>query len=339
MQKILIIQTAFTGDVVLATAVAEKLHSRYPDAKIDFLLRKGNEGLLQKHPYINQVFVWNKQERKIRNLISIIRQIRKRRYNDVINLHRFASSGLVCLFSGARRTIGFDKNPLSLFFTKTVKHRISEPGAEHPIHEVTRNQGLIEHLTDKLPAMPAIYPSAGDYAAVAHLQQSQYICIAPASVWFTKQYPEDRWAKLIQSLPEHLSIYLLGGKSDAPLAERIIAQTQRTNIQNLCGRLNFLQSAALMQGARMNYVNDSAPLHFCSAMDAPVTAIFCSTVPAFGFGPLRTNGMIVEIDRPLSCRPCGLHGHKACPEGHFKCALEITPEQLLLPLSGKTAEG
>ena len=48
MQKFLIIQTAFIGDVVLATIIIEKLHADFPDAQIDFLLRKGNEGLLTK---------------------------------------------------------------------------------------------------------------------------------------------------------------------------------------------------------------------------------------------------------------------------------------------------
>ena len=60
-----------------------------------------------------------------------------------------------------------------------------------------------------------------------------------------------------------------------------------------------------------------------------VTAVFCSTVPAFGFSPLRPNGRVVEIKERLYCRPCGLHGHKACPEGHFRCAKDITYDQLL----------
>jgi heptosyltransferase-2 len=78
-----------------------------------------------------------------------------------------------------------------------------------------------------------------------------------------------------------------------------------------------------MQGAVMNYVNDSAPLHIASAVKAPVTAIFCSTDPAFGFGPLNANGRVLEPTVPLACRPCGVHGYTACPLGHFKCALEI----------------
>ena len=78
-----------------------------------------------------------------------------------------------------------------------------------------------------------------------------------------------------------------------------------------------------MQGARMNYVNDSAPMHLCSAMNAPTTAVFCSTVPAFGFGPLADHSRIAEIRGVLECRPCNLHGRPACPLGHFRCAHDI----------------
>ena len=77
----------------------------------------------------------------------------------------------------------------------------------------------------------------------------------------------------------------------------------------------------------MNYVLDSGPLHICSAMNAPVTAIFCSTSPAFGFGPLSDISIVVEPQEKLSCRPCGAHGHKKCPEGHFKCGnIDIEPQ-------------
>ncbi|MBV9987261.1 MAG: glycosyltransferase family 9 protein, partial [Chitinophagaceae bacterium] len=88
----------------------------------------------------------------------------------------------------------------------------------------------------------------------------------------------------------------------------------------------------LQQDALMNYVNDSAPMHFASAVNAPVTAVYCSTIPAFGFGPLSANSHIVEILQPLACRPCGLHGRKACPLAHFNCARKIETAQLIRTL-------
>src|SRR6185436_6499797 len=116
MQKFLIIQTAFIGDVVLATAIIEKLHSDFPGSRIDFLLRKGNEELLNGHPYLNEVLIWNKKENKTKNLFKLIRIIRQQNYDKVINVQRFFSTGLVTVLSGAKEKIGFDKNPLSLFF-------------------------------------------------------------------------------------------------------------------------------------------------------------------------------------------------------------------------------
>jgi heptosyltransferase-2 len=70
-------------------------------------------------------------------------------------------------------------------------------------------------------------------------------------------------------------------------------------------------------------------MHFASAMNAAVTAIYCSTIPAFGYGPLSDNRLVVETLESLPCKPCGLHGHAACPEGHFKCAYTIQNGQIL----------
>lgn len=62
--QLLVIQTAFIGDVVLATGIIEKMHRQYPQAQIDFMVRKGNEGLLKDHPYLREVLIWEKKIRK-----------------------------------------------------------------------------------------------------------------------------------------------------------------------------------------------------------------------------------------------------------------------------------
>jgi len=329
MLKLLVIQTAFTGDVVLATAVLEKLHHQYPSAQIDFLLRKGNEGLLEHHSFITNLLVWDKKDHKMANLLSIAVRVRKERYTHVINLHRFASSGLITFLSGAGYKAGFDKNPFSFCYSKKVKHLLSEPYSANSVHEVQRNQMLIADITDTEAAMPVLYPTPADYEFVKQYQATPYICVAPSSVWFTKQFPPEKWISLINMLPAYYRIYILGAPSDKDLGEGITNKTIHARVENLCSKLSFLQSAALMKGADMNYANDSAPLHFASAMNAPLTAVFCSTVPAFGFGPLRDNASVVEISEKLYCRPCGLHGRKECPERHFRCAMDITNDQLL----------
>ena len=324
-RRILVIQTAFLGDAILATSLLETLHQSYPEAALDFLLRKGHEALFNGHPYLHEVTVWDKKKGRYKNLWKLLRHIRAQQYDQVITLQRFASTGFLTAFSGAKQRIGFDKNPFAFAFTHTKPHDTSQG-----THEIERNFTLIEDLVQGTSQKPRLYPTLADYSAVKTYQSARYLCIAPASVWFTKQYPAERWAELVDRVPLSYTIYILGSPADIDLGEKLISLAKRKEkITNLCGTLSFLESAALMEQAAMNYVNDSAPMHIASAMNAPVCAVYCSTVPAFGFGPLSDESYIMEIDEPLYCRPCGLHGHRACPEGHFRCAKEIRTERLV----------
>jgi heptosyltransferase-2 len=276
--------------------------------------------LLLNNPKLNQILVWDKKQKKLINLFKITRAVRNKKYDLIINPHRFASSGLITALSGAKSKVGFTKNPFSFFYDKKFTHEIG-----NGMHEVDRNQLLIEAFTDSQASRPKLYPSSGDVNSTAALVNAgKFICIAPASVWFTKQLPVIKWLELIAEFQNSgLHIYLIGAPGDKSICDTLVTDSKYPLIKNLAGQLSFLQSAVVMQHAQMNYVNDSAPLHICSAMNAKVTAVFCSTVPSFGFGPLTDNAIILETKENLSCRPCGLHGFKACPQGHFKCAYTI----------------
>ena len=324
MKKFLVIQTASIGDVILATAVAEKLHAYFPDSQIDMMIKKGYESLFEDHPFINKVFAWDKKRHKYRSLFSIWRQIRKQRYDLIVNIQRYAATGFITAFGKAKETSGFDKNPFSCFFTHKIKHQIGVKG----VHEVDRNQKLIEHVTDDKAVRPGLYPNYKALEKVKHYKSERYICVAPCSLWFTKQFPEDLWEQFLRCVPDDLKVYLLGGKDDIATCDRIIANVPNKHVESLAGQLNLLESAALMRDAAMNYVNDSSPMHLASSQNAPTTAIFCSTVTDFGFGPLSEDSVVVEVNRILKCRPCGLHGYKQCPKGHFDCAYFIDIKEL-----------
>lgn len=314
MNRILIIQTAFLGDVILATPVVSELKRLFPEAQIDFLVKKGNEQLLDNNPKLNAVLTFDKSNGKWSSLRKLLKQIRNTNYDLVVNLHRFGSSGILAGLSGAKEKIGFRKNPFSFLYTRKFDHQIGDG-----THEVTRNLSLIASYGAEKIVRPELFPSAADLEKVSIFQGKAFVCIAPASVWFTKQLPESKWVELVQAHSE-TPVFALGAPSDFELCERIGTVSGHESFQNLSGQLSLLQSAALMQKAVRNFVNDSGPLHLASAVNAPVTAFFCSTVPDFGFGPLSDDREIRQVG-PLECRPCGIHGHKSCPEGHFKCGL------------------
>ena len=142
--------------MILASPLLENLHNKFPEASIDILVKKGMESLFASHPYLGKVYIWNKSERKLRNLYNILKEIQSERYDLLINVQRFFLTGMLTAFSRARETVGFNKNPFSIFFSRKVKHRIKD-GA---YHETERNLLLIEQpLHHGRPALPKDEPS------------------------------------------------------------------------------------------------------------------------------------------------------------------------------------
>ena len=322
MQRILIIQTAFIGDVILATPVISELKRLFPQAEIDVLVKKGNGPLLENDPHVHRLFQLDKKADKVKEILRLRKEFIKRSYDLAVNLHRFGSSGLITILSGAKKTYGFRKNPFSLFFTKRFEHQIGDG-----THEVERNLSLIREFGANAIARPVLYPGEEAEDVVRSYKDEPYFCFAPASVWFTKQLPEEKWIELLKLRSEKAKLYLLGATDDSELCQRIIDESGVSNAVNLAGKLSLLQSAALIRDAKRTYVNDSGPLHIASSMNAPITAFFCSTTPEFGFGPLSDDSQIIESTEKPDCKPCGLHGHSSCPKGHFDCGVQINVSQ------------
>ncbi len=319
-RSILVIQTAFTGDAVLGTSVVESLHEALPEARITYLVRAGHAALFTHHPFLHAVWEWKKTEGKTKALADLLYKVRKHRFDLVINLQRYFSTGLLTAFSGAHETRGFAKNPLSFLFSQSYAHSL-----DSGLHEIQRNHALINDLASGLKR-PKIYLSEGEMEKAIPYRGA--LVLAPASVWSTKQWPAAHWSKLIRLADDAYPIVLIGGKNDQNLCEEIVRNSGK-KVQILAGKLNFTESAAIMKNAALTVSNDSAPVHLASGVDAAILELFCSTVPEFGFTPLSSNSHYLETPQKLACRPCGLHGKKTCPLSHFSCGNTLTPEFVL----------
>jgi heptosyltransferase-2 len=131
--------------------------------------------------------------------------------------------------------------------------------------------------------------------------------------------------ELINKLSKVGTVLLIGAPSDSEYVSQLSSDK---NVQNLCGQLSLRQSALIMRDAKRVFVNDSAPLHLASSVNANTTAIFCSTIPEFGYFPLSDNSELIQLSPRLECMPCGLHGHKSCPKDHFKCAIDVNTQNV-----------
>lgn len=326
-KTILIIQTAFIGDTILASHFARAVKDLYPNSKIHFFLRKGNESVIQGLPTIEKTWVWDKAGGKTKNLMKLISELREIKFDMVFNLHRHFNSGLVSAMMKSPFKAGFKQNPLSMFYTRKINHQIPDPRGWH---EVQRNLELIPDykISDNSKIYkPELPIQQKNVDKVSQYVNDNYFVVAPASVWFTKAWSEHKYRELTAELSKMGKVYFIGAPSDKELCDRI--REGFPNTENLCGALNLLDSAALMKNARRVFVNDSAPLHLASCVNAKTTAVFCSTIPGFGYTPLADDSVVVDVGDELSCRPCGLHGYQKCPLGHFKCSEDIAISKVI----------
>ncbi len=317
----LVLQPAFLGDAILTLPLLGRLRAADPQAPISWVVRAGVETAFFEHPWVNEVIVWDKTWRGWRALWRVLRH---RRWEAVLTVHRYFRMGLLGRLVPAHVRITFDKNPLSWAYTHQVPHVFREG-----VHEVDRNLSLLRPLGIEAarPAPPWFFPPATAWERIRpYLKQKPFLIVAPASRWPTKEAPFSLWIEFLKVAGQDFAIYLTGAPEDRPRLERLVLGT---GIENLAGRLSLMELAALTAHAHRVFTVDSATTHIASAMGTPTTTVFCATVPAFGFGPLAPHSRTIEVSEPLECRPCGLHGHRTCPKGHFACGHRLSAQSLL----------
>jgi heptosyltransferase-2 len=329
-EKILIIQTAFLGDVILTTPLIKAIRKKYPRSKIFILLIPQTKELLQNNPYLDEIIVYDKKDKEkgVFGFLELIKKIKGMAFDLAFVPHRSLRSALLTYFARIPQRIGFDKSSGSFLFTKKIIYFQNHS-------EIKRNLSLLEEdLFSEKDFLPELFPSEEDFKYVESLfenwgiqKNDKIVGIAPGSVWETKKWLPERFGQVADSLMEKLGakVIFLGGKEDEALCIEI-SKGMKNKPFIAAGTTSPLQSAALISRGKVVLSNDTAPMHMAVAMRIPVVAIFGSTVPEFGFAPTGEKDMVIQ--KEVYCRPCGIHGRRNCPEKHFKCMNEITSEEV-----------
>ena len=324
-KKILIIQTAFIGDVILTTPLIETLTDEFPNSKIDFLTIPKSKDLLLVNPSINSLIIFDKRgkDRGIKGLIRIGRILEDNQYDLCITPHRSLRSAYLTWKTKADIRIGFNTSALKKAFSHIVPYDFSE-------HEITRNLSLLSAIgIQKEISLPVLYSNQEDERVVEdllkkyNLKDNMIFAVAPGSVWPTKRWPEEYYLEFCATVSNNgYHIILLGSHDDTYLCNNIARKSN--NILNTAGIFNLRQTFYLLKQCRGILTNDSAPLHLGLAADINVYAIFGPTVPAFGFAPFGPKSKIFE-NKDLACRPCAIHGSMKCPIKTFDCMKSLDP--------------
>ncbi len=321
---ILVVQTAFLGDVVLTTPLIDALAAS--GSTLDVIVTPAGAQALAGHRSVRSLITYDKKgaSRGFGPFLTLVKSLRRARYDVAVVPHRSARSALLAFLARIPRRIGFDRSALRWIMTDVVRYR-------NDAHEIDRNLDLLEPLGMPLPtnARPSLSIStqdeigAGELLVSSGLVERQFVAVAPGSVWTTKRWPEERYAALIAALHTvGIRIVLIGGREDVELCRRIRTVSGIGDVIDLSGQTSVLRSAAVIRSASVLVTNDSAPLHLGAAVGTPIVAIFGATSPSFGFGPRGPRDLVLET-MGLSCRPCAIHGSAKCPIGTFECMLRI----------------
>jgi len=246
-------------------------------------------------------------------------------YSKVISPHRSLRTSLLVKLLGVKDSVGFDKAAMSFVYSKKVKHNWED-------HEVLRNLKLADFETRNWKILPIVEAEESSKQKVNSIIQknelTKFIILAPGSVWNTKAYPIESYAKAANELiGKGYKIILIGGKSEKELCEKL-KKLIGNEVVNLSGELSIIESIELMRSAELLICNDSAPTHMGMAADIPVLTLYCSTIHGFGFYPYNKVSKYLSYD-DLKCKPCGIHGKNECPIKTFECAEKLSPNSVV----------
>lgn len=320
VKQILIIKLRAIGDVVLSTVVLKNLRNAFPEAKIDFLTEGPCRDVVEGNPHVHSIITFNARDE---NGLHLIRNIRKRRYDLVIDLFGNPRSALVTLFSGAKYRVGYRFGWRKYCYNIVVSPRGGE------VHNTEFNLDALRAISVPVSdKSPQFFVGKEDHEFAekifheSDIGDELIIAINPTGGWYTKRWPKAHFARLADQLVGQLkaNVLILWGPGERENAEEI--QKLMNAHAVLIPSTTLKQLAAILSRCTLIVTNDGGPMHIAAALGIPMVAIFGPTNPHLQ-GPVGTQSVIVQ-KAGLDCLGCNL---TKCPIGN-PCMEQLSVDEV-----------
>ncbi len=288
--------------------------------------------LIAAHSEINELILFDRQRfgaiggsaKATAEFFQFVRDLRRRRYDLVVDLQGLFRSGFLCRVTGAGVRLGFRgaREGASMFYTHHIP--IDDPD----MHAVDRNLRVASALgvedvpvEFRLPESPAARADVESQLAGHGLSPGQtLIAVFPAARWETKVWGSARFAAVINELHEEsgLRCALLGSQDEAARCRKIADACRRAPI-NLAGRTDPAGLVALIRRADLVLCHDSAAAHLAVALERPLVCLVGPTNPR-RTGPYGRMDAVVRLE--LECAPCYFRRLAQCPYDH-RCMRDL----------------
>lgn len=294
--RIAIVKLGAIGDVVNSLPFVNRLRAARPEARITWIIAPLAHSLVRDHRAVDEFLVFDLD--RWWRYPGYLRELRRRRFDLVVDLQRLAKSGLISWLSGAPRRLGFDrarsKEASWLFGTERI------PASERPGTTVAQYLEFADHLG--LPDQPVRWDLPTAPAPPAPGPGRPRVVVNAGASKEANRWEPERWARLCETLVEDLgaTVELTGGPEDVPLCADLVRRC-RVPVVDRSGTLGLKQTAGLIEASDLFVGCDTGPLHIAVAVGTPVVALFGAADPA-RTGPFGRAESVVY--RPVACSPC-----------------------------------
>ncbi len=294
--KILIIHTAFIGDIVLSTPLIQKLKDLYPKSEIDYLTLPTNQSVLYNNPNLNEIILYDKKgkDKGIKGFLKVLKILKQKKYDYAVIPHRFIKSILLAKLAKIPDIVGFDVATGSSLLDKKVHYDMKK-------HEVERLLNLVEYEGEKIPVR--IYPAKENFVKIEKMlknsgytgkKEQKLILVAPGSQRPEKMWPIEKYREVIQKLKKNKNYFIgiTGSKSEKELPLNF---EKDKNVIDFRGEISLVEFGALISKADVVVGNDSSPIHIASGFEKPfVIGIFGPGKRSLGFFPWTEKSNVIE---------------------------------------------
>jgi heptosyltransferase-1 len=309
VSRFLIVRLGSLGDVIHAIPVAAALRNQFPQAHIDWAVDPRYVELLDLVESLDRRIPLDPRSlsRSPAAFLSQIRELRRSRYDAVIDLQGLLKSAVIARAAGGGRTIGFPRAHLREPAAAWLYSETPDPGAAE--HVIDKNLALLDavDVRDRRVRFPLrVEQTPAVTSVVQRFGPGRYAVLNPGAAWPNKRWPPERFGALASALYRETDLrsIVLWGPGEQMLAASVAATSAGaaevappTTITDLVG---IARHAALMVSG------DTGPLHIAGAAGTPIVALF---------GPTRTerNGPWAERDLSITrYATCVCHYERTC---------------------------
>ncbi|ADD69678.1 glycosyl transferase family 9 [Denitrovibrio acetiphilus DSM 12809] len=305
--KLLFVRFSSFGDVILTTGIMNYVSRMLPEAEIDVMTYKQYAPVFDNLPFVHNVIDYDRSK-GLKEYLYVV-QNETEDHDYIFDLHRKLRSVFLKFHSQAEYH----------HYKKDSKARrdFVRKGKDNPrlhMHVVQK------YLEPVLSPLGLVMPDIDELRPVLirHVERDEKrVFIHPFASKNTKTYPYAR--ELAELLIKNGLTPVFAGMGKAPETDGIVDETGRKKLADM---LDIIASC----GSAVS--SDSGPMHAAIGLGLPTVGIFGSTTKHFGFYPAFDNCIMLEDNR-VNCRPCDVHGLDKCPENHFSCMKNLTPDKVL----------